>query len=150
MKFGTHIHVSLRINCDDYGDPLTFHLASSSGQNFSLSNTLVYDQMLAKLRTFPQASPVKLTAVMRLCCRLTNNNQTDKKKFSVYDMLDSIRIFLFMSKHYKVMAEPCRWLSRNDNKLFFLIWLLLSIISYDFIKDFEKYQKYLLDKNHLK
>ncbi len=43
MKFGADIHVPPRINCDNFGVPLTFHLAPSSGQN--LSPTLVYDQI---------------------------------------------------------------------------------------------------------
>lgn len=40
MTFGSNIHVSLRINCDNSGDPLTL-----SGQNFNLAYT-------AKLMTF--------------------------------------------------------------------------------------------------
>lgn len=35
-----HFHAPLRINCNNFGDCLTFHLAPSSGQNFNLSNTL--------------------------------------------------------------------------------------------------------------
>ncbi len=49
MKFGTDIHRAQKVNPNDFGDPLTFHLAPSSGQNFSLSNTLVCDQKPAKL-----------------------------------------------------------------------------------------------------
>lgn len=31
---------SLKMNCDSFGDPLTFHQAPSKGQMFNLSNTL--------------------------------------------------------------------------------------------------------------
>ena len=37
MKIRTDIHVSLSINCANFGDPLTFHSAPSSDQNFNLS-----------------------------------------------------------------------------------------------------------------
>ncbi len=53
MKFGTHTHVPLRMNCNNLGDPITFHQALSSSQSFNLSNTLVYDQI-----TFSSASTV--------------------------------------------------------------------------------------------
>ncbi len=33
MKFSTHIHVPLEMNFNKVGDPLTFHLVPSSGQN---------------------------------------------------------------------------------------------------------------------
>ncbi len=46
MKFGKHMHAPLRMNCHDFGDPLTFLLAPSSGQIFHLSNTLVYNQTI--------------------------------------------------------------------------------------------------------
>ncbi len=35
MKFATDIHVPLRVNHNNFGDPLTFHLAPSS-QDFNL------------------------------------------------------------------------------------------------------------------
>ncbi len=38
MKFDTQFHVSLRMNCNDFGDPLTFYLAASLGQDFNLSH----------------------------------------------------------------------------------------------------------------
>lgn len=38
-----HIHVPLRINCINHGDPPFFHLAPTPGQNFNPSITLVYD-----------------------------------------------------------------------------------------------------------
>ncbi len=34
MKFGAHIQVPLRMNFDNLSDPLPFHLAPPSGQNF--------------------------------------------------------------------------------------------------------------------
>ncbi len=36
MKFATHIHVPLRMSCNNFGDPLTFHLLPSSGQSFQI------------------------------------------------------------------------------------------------------------------
>lgn len=56
MKFDTDIHVPLRMNINKFCDPLTFDLTPSSGQN--LSNTLFYDQILAKLIKFPFVSAV--------------------------------------------------------------------------------------------
>ncbi len=56
MKFGSDIQVPLRMNCKNFGDPLTFHPAPSSGQHVSVSNTLVYDQIPAELQTLPSAS----------------------------------------------------------------------------------------------
>ncbi len=44
MKFSTDIHVPVRMNCNQFADPLTFHTAPSSGQNLSSSNTLVHDK----------------------------------------------------------------------------------------------------------
>lgn len=35
----THIHVPLRMKSNNFGDPLTFHSAPSSGENVNLSNT---------------------------------------------------------------------------------------------------------------
>ncbi len=55
-------HVSLRMNCNNFGDPLTFHLAPSSRQNFNLSSALVYDQIPVKLITFPSASAFVFSA----------------------------------------------------------------------------------------
>ncbi len=51
MKVSTQVHVPLRTYCNDVGDHLTFCLAPSSGQNFSLSkcqhtNTLNYCKMM--------------------------------------------------------------------------------------------------------
>ncbi len=42
------IHVPLMMNCGDFGDPLTFPVVPSSGQNVNLSSTLVYDPIPAK------------------------------------------------------------------------------------------------------
>lgn len=45
MKFGSDIHVHLRVKTDDFGDNLTFNL----------SNTLFYNQISAKVMAFPSA-----------------------------------------------------------------------------------------------
>lgn len=42
MKFVTDINIPLRMIYDHFGDPLTFRLSPPPGQNFNLSNTLVY------------------------------------------------------------------------------------------------------------
>lgn len=55
MKFGTDKYFPPRMACNDFDGPLTFHVAPSSGQNFSLSNTLIYDQS-AEVMTFPSLS----------------------------------------------------------------------------------------------
>ncbi len=47
---------SRRMNCNNFSEPLTFHLASLAGHNFNLSNTLVNDWISAILMTFPSAS----------------------------------------------------------------------------------------------
>lgn len=39
------IHMSFKMNCNYFCDPLTFPLTASSGQSFSLSNTLVDDKI---------------------------------------------------------------------------------------------------------
>ena len=44
-KCSTNIHVPCRMNLNDFGDPLTFHLAPPSGQNMNCSNILVLDHM---------------------------------------------------------------------------------------------------------
>lgn len=44
MTFSTDVYVSPRINGNNFGDPLTFHLASSTGGHVS-TTTLVYDQI---------------------------------------------------------------------------------------------------------
>lgn len=49
MKFGTDIQVTLSMNYINFGDPLTLHLVPLSRQNFNLSNTLVCNQIHAKL-----------------------------------------------------------------------------------------------------
>lgn len=41
IKFITYIHVLQRINSNDFGDPLIFHLASTVGRNFYLTNVNV-------------------------------------------------------------------------------------------------------------
>lgn len=37
MRFSADIHVPLRMDFNNFGDPVTFPLVSSPGQNFSLS-----------------------------------------------------------------------------------------------------------------
>ncbi len=51
MQFSTYIHGAHMMNLN-FGDPRTFHLVPPSCQNSNLSNTLVYDQILAKLICF--------------------------------------------------------------------------------------------------
>lgn len=41
MKFGLDIHVPQRINCNHFGDPLTFNVAPPFGRNFNVLSTLV-------------------------------------------------------------------------------------------------------------
>ncbi len=36
LKFGSHIHVHLKVNCNHFDDRQTFPKAPSSGQNFNL------------------------------------------------------------------------------------------------------------------
>ncbi len=58
----TDIHAAQKMKKDEiFGDPLTFLQAPRAGQIFP--NTLVYDQIPAKLMTFPSAS-----AVLHLSC----------------------------------------------------------------------------------
>ncbi len=45
MKFSTNIHVPLRMNCLNFGEPLTSNLAPSSDQHVNVSNTLAYHQI---------------------------------------------------------------------------------------------------------
>lgn len=40
QEIRTDIHMALKINCNHFLDPLTFHLATSSGQKLNLSATL--------------------------------------------------------------------------------------------------------------
>ncbi len=54
----SHINAIISMNCNNFGDPLTFHVVPSSSQTFYVSNTLVYDQISAELMTFPSASAV--------------------------------------------------------------------------------------------
>lgn len=48
MNFGTDINVTERVNYNNISDPLNFHLAPSSAQDFNLSCTLVHNQIPAK------------------------------------------------------------------------------------------------------
>ena len=43
LKSGSDIPVPLRMNCNNFGDPLTFHPVSSSGLHFHLPSTSVHD-----------------------------------------------------------------------------------------------------------
>ncbi len=54
MKFGSDIHVSLRMNCKNMDDP--FLSSAIVRPKYNVSYTLVYDQIPAKL--FPPASAV--------------------------------------------------------------------------------------------
>ncbi len=45
MKFGTDIHVPLRMNCNNFGDLSTFYVAPLLGQNCHLFNSLIYEQI---------------------------------------------------------------------------------------------------------
>ncbi len=47
MRFGSGSHVPLKMNCNNFGDSLTFHLLLL-GQYFNLCNTLFYAQMSTK------------------------------------------------------------------------------------------------------
>ncbi len=38
MKFGSDIHVPLRMKCNNFGDILTSHIAPSPGQNKKKTN----------------------------------------------------------------------------------------------------------------
>lgn len=57
-KFGRDFHVPIRMYFNAFGDCLMFHVASSSGQSFYVSNTLVHDQIPSKLIRLPRASAV--------------------------------------------------------------------------------------------
>lgn len=50
MKFRTHIHITMEMNCHNFVDSLNFYLLQSEGLNFQLSNTLVYDPIFEKLQ----------------------------------------------------------------------------------------------------
>ncbi len=47
----------------NFDDPLTFHVAPSSDLSFTLSNTLVHDQIPAKLMTFPSGCTLCLAPI---------------------------------------------------------------------------------------
>lgn len=58
MKFCSGVDGAQRMNINGFGDILTSLLVPSSGQNFNLTCTLVYDQILAKVMTFPSVTAV--------------------------------------------------------------------------------------------
>ncbi len=62
-KFGTNIKTSLRMNCYHFGDHLNFS-SFPSAQNFNLSNTSVYDQILYKPMTLPSHKNVNKANVI--------------------------------------------------------------------------------------
>lgn len=55
IQFDLVIYVALMMNYNNFGGLLSFHLVSSSAQNFNLANTWVCDRRLAKLMTFASA-----------------------------------------------------------------------------------------------
>lgn len=48
MKFSTETHVPFGINCNHFGEPLTFHFESPSGQIFNLLIALFYYQITCR------------------------------------------------------------------------------------------------------
>ncbi len=63
LKFATHIpsQVLLRIHFNHFGDPLTFQVTLSSGQNVF---KLVYNKIPAKLMAFPFSLSCTLCVVL--------------------------------------------------------------------------------------
>ncbi len=53
MKFGLDVHVTLRLNFNDFDVLLTFHLAPSPGQKFMLSSILFFDRNTFKTNEIP-------------------------------------------------------------------------------------------------
>ncbi len=47
----------------DFGDPLIFPVAPSSGQHFNASSISIYDQIPAELMTFPSVSAVLIVYI---------------------------------------------------------------------------------------
>lgn len=120
MKFDTDIHVPLRVNCYNFGHPLTFHLASASNQKFIL--------MLA----FSKASHVaeclytKLTVKKRtekLCCSellwLLNLLMVWRESHFSQNKLDRVAFGL----NPRACLNPTYWPSANSN---ISRWLLLK------------------------
>ena len=60
MTFGTDTHIHFRVHYYHFGDSLDFDLVPSSGQTFNLNNTVVYDQIPAKLKTISLRSTLCL------------------------------------------------------------------------------------------
>lgn len=107
VKFGSHTHVASR-DCNDFVDPLTFHLEPSSLQNFSLSNTSVYDRITAKLMT--------------LCLEIISIHNTKT-------------LYLLKNQHIRIVISitlrALQWLSTASQRLwqdkFPLRWALRQI-----------------------
>ncbi len=62
LPFDTHTNVSLRVNCNNFGDTLTFCLAPLSGQNVYLS--MFMSKIPVKLMTSPSVSAVLVCLVV--------------------------------------------------------------------------------------
>lgn len=73
MKVWTDAHGPQEMAPSDFSDPLTCPLAPPSGQKFYLSNTLVYDQIPAKLMPFLSASVVRCVVLISKCYADTLN-----------------------------------------------------------------------------
>ncbi len=56
------------MNCNHFGDPLSFHLVPLVIENLSLFSTLIYDQIPAKILAFPQICFVFSATVKMLAC----------------------------------------------------------------------------------
>ncbi len=58
MKFDTDIHVLLRMNCNFFGDPSTFHLVSSGQFLICAIHWFMTKKTNKKLKTLPSAKAV--------------------------------------------------------------------------------------------
>lgn len=64
-EFCTDIHGPFRMNCNHFAVPV--HLAPILGQNVYVSNTLVYESLLAQLRLFQSASATLCFVLLCKC-----------------------------------------------------------------------------------
>lgn len=63
MRCDSDMYASLRMNCNNLDNPLTFHPVPSLGQHLNLYNNLIYDDdRSAKLVTLPSDSAVLVFA----------------------------------------------------------------------------------------
>lgn len=60
------VHIPLRRNCNNVGDPLNFHLIPTSGPHFNLPNILVYDQIPAKLPNISLSCALYLVVISNI------------------------------------------------------------------------------------